>query len=544
MSLWCGLWARLRMPEIALQPKQARMLQLIRDSPAVVIGIGGGRGAAKSGGADRVAITLMYELRDLAVCMVMRTWVKQMVPFHLEAIRKYFPWLTDNLKSSPPAVLRIKQSRMEFKYAENYDEVEEAFRSGNYDLIIVDQAEQFTEREIREMRKAARSTGHRKAKIVLLFNMRGSGIQYLRKWFYLKEFNKDEDPNDYAFLKVNPWDNIEWVRPALQSDGYTDFDYYSWTDEQRRDYAAARGEYTRQLATDDEVIRASDWYGGWDSLEGAYFANVFSLEATRINPSVTESLRKNWAAHWFAQDWGKSHYCVTYWFFRVTLTVAEVQRHLGWDVPQSINVTVCYREMIVSELTSAEVARKIIESTPTVERDKHRSYFLSPECVTDEPNSVGSQQRLELRAVGMPGPTKADNDRIGGASLMAKLLKATKFKGIDPETGPYQDVLLISSDCVELLKAIPMMMRDPKNLDDVLKTDKGTAKLEQDIYDSFRYGLKSMLAPKLKSAQDQYREKMDAAAPVDRMMIHYKQVAKKQQKKRHVLPPSWKGNVR
>jgi len=102
------------------------------------------------------------------------------------------------------------------------------------------------------MRKACRSKGKRKAKVILAFNMRGAGIQTLRKWFYLKEYNKDESPDDYAFIKANPWDNIEWVRPALEDDGYTEFDYYAWTDEQRMSYAATRGEYTRQLASDDE----------------------------------------------------------------------------------------------------------------------------------------------------------------------------------------------------------------------------------------------------------------------------------------------------
>jgi hypothetical protein len=94
----------------------------------------------------------------------------------------------------------------------------------------------------------------------------------------------------------------------------------------------------------------------------------------------------------------------------------------------------------------------------------------------DSTNTIASQQSKELRAVGMPGATQTDNDRIGGWALMGKLLKAAKFKAVDPQTGPLTDVWLISSECVEFLKMIPMLMRDPKNLDDVLKTDKGQAK--------------------------------------------------------------------
>src|SRR5208282_2923120 len=372
--------------EVSLQPKQSQLLKLIKTSRAVVIGGGGGRGSAKSSGCDRVLAVLMEEWPGSTFCVVMRTWVKQMVPFHLEPIRRDFPWA--DLKTSPPAMWRKGTSRTDFKYAENYDAVEEAFRSGNYDLIVVDQAEQFSMKEIREIRKACRSTKRGTAKLVLLFNMRGANIQDLRKLFYLHQFNKDEDPDDYTFMKFNPWDNVEWVRTALKEDGYSVLEYYSWTDEQRKTYAATRGAYTRQLATDDEVIRKADWDGDWDSIEGAYFANSFDLESTRITPGMVELLRKPWATHWTAQDWGKTHWCATFWAFRVALPPSEALKYLGWSIEKQINVTVIYREMIVNEREAAEVAQDIIDSTPQQERGRMKAYFLSPEEVTDEPNSI------------------------------------------------------------------------------------------------------------------------------------------------------------
>jgi len=528
---------------VVMQPKQRALLELIHNSPAKVIGIGGGRGAAKSSGADRVLLHLMEEQPDCVACVVMRNY-DQVYRYHVEPIRRDFPWLEDSITTSR-SKLTIGHAECDFSYAENYDDVERRFRSANYRYIFIDQAEQFSERELREIRKACRSKGAQSAKLVLLFNMRGAGIQTLRKWFYLKEFNKDEDPQDYAFLKVNPWDNVEWVRKPLIEDGYTVKEYYGWTDDQRREYAGARGEYTKQLATDDEVIRAADWYGGWDSLEGAYFANVFDLESTRLTKTTVADIQKPWAQYWFAQDWGKSHYCATYWNFRVTLSPAETKKHLGWDINYPLNVVCTYREMIVNELTSTEVARKIVECTPVEERSKHRAYFLSPECVTDDPNTVGSQQAKELRAYGLPGPQKADNDRIGGWSLMAKLLKNAKLKGASNENGkPFEDVWLISSDCVELLKAIPILMRDPKNLDDVLKTDKSQAKIEQDIADSIRYSLKSMLAPKKKTEEHVFQERMHNATPEARAMILFKHNQRKVGNQKRVMPPSWKGNLR
>lgn len=535
------------MPEIALQPKQSELLDLIRSGKYHTIGVGGGRGAAKSSGADRVLATLAYEQKDMQACLVMRAW-PQLSRFHVERLPSLAPWLRGNLKASPPARLLIPfgkgASQIDYAYAQNYDDVEEHFRSGNYRYIVVDQAEQFTEREIIEMDKACRAAGKQRAVLILLFNMRGSGIQWLRKWFREKKVPGEKSPDDYYFLKVNPWDNVEWVRRALDEDGYTEDDYYAWTDGQRMRYAAERGDYTKKLATDDAAISAADWFGSWDSIEGAYFANQWDLESMRISPSLATALFKPWANPWLSQDWGKAHWCSSHWHFRITLPPEDVKRLLGW--PKRItplNLVVTYREMIVSELTSTEVARKLIDCTPEAERSRLKGYFLSPEVVTDDPNTIGSQQGKELRPYGMPWPTKADNDRKGGWALMAKLMLAAKNKGIGPDGHEYADAWLISSECVQALESIPLAMRDPKDLDDVLKTDKSQARLEQDVLDDLRYGLKTMLAPRKKTEEQSYQEQMAQAEPEKRMILAYRHEMKKQQKKRVIMPPSWKGNL-
>jgi len=56
---------------------------------------------------------------------------------------------------------------------------------------------------------------------------------------------------------------------------------------------------------------------------------------------------------------------------------------------------------------------------------------------------------------------------------------------------------LISENCIEAVEAIPMAMRDEKNLEDVEKTDT----VHDDVLDGLRYGLKSMLSPRQKPAE-------------------------------------------
>ncbi len=539
--------------EISLFPKQSQLYYEIIRGQATVIGFAGGRGSSKSSGLDRCILTLMSEHAPLLVCVVMRNW-DQVYRYHVEPIKRDFPWVESakecDLKTSPPARLMVGSSQLDFSYAENLADIERRFRSANYDLVIIDQAEQFSGTEIREIRKAARSAkmygngknkGWKKSKVVLSFNMRGAGISDLRDWFHLHKLNKDESPDDYAFIKINPWDNVVWVAEALEEDGYSVDEYYRWTDEQRKRYAAERGAYTKQLATDDEVIRKADWEGDWNSIEGTYFQSTYDQDSVRINPSQAMAMMRPWARHWLGQDWGQNHYTANYWFYRIAMPPSDMRSLFGWELPEPVNVTCIYREYLINDTTADKLAQNIIGLTPLPERDKVKSFFLSPEECGDGPYTVASLMSKEMHKAGMPGPIGADNDRVGGWQLMAKMFRAAKFACKDPDTGKHiPEVLFISSECPTLLEAIPKLVRDPKNLDDVLKTDKTSAKVEMDIADAVRYGLKSMLAPRKANSEEVFQEKMAVASPTERAMIAFKHLQDKQKRAGKTNAPSWK----
>ena len=105
----------------------------------------------------------------------------------------------------------------------------------------------------------------------------------------------------------------------------------------------------------------------------------------------------------------------------------------------------------------------------------------------------------------MPYPRQADNDRSGGWSLMSRLFLATKRKGQRND-----QVILISANCPALISSIPLLMRNPKDLSDVLKTDESTARIEMDTADAFRYALKSKLEPGKKPKAVENEEKLRA----------------------------------
>ena len=124
---------------------------------------------------------------------------------------------------------------------------------------------------------------------------------------------------------------------------------------------------------------------------------------------------------------------------------------------------------------------------------------------------------------------------------MGSLFKATKGKGwgVDKDGNrfQYEDAILISSECSELLNAIPALVRNPKNLDDVLKTDLSAAKIEQDCGDCCRYLLKSWLRPRGKTHDEVLSEQI--AATVDPMQQHFIRLAETERRQRANEPRNY-----
>jgi hypothetical protein len=508
------------MPEIHLQPRQGDLLDLIEHSQSTVIGVGGGRGAAKSGGADRIALILMTEQPGTVACIVMRNY-DQVRKYHIEPMTRDYPEVEPFLlKTDAKLKLPVGKvfSELDFSYAESLEDVKRRFRSGNYRYIFVDQAEQFTWDELSEMMLANRARGGQKAVTVLLFNMGGAGIQALRDRFGpVKKFNANERPEDYAFLHVYPWDNVEWSRTELAGDGLSEDDYYGWADEQRKEYFVTRSAYGRKLNALDDATRARDLLGSWESLEGAFFGRVFDLKAVMQAAETAEGIIRPWDARWMSTDWGKTHYCSTHWHAKTLMTPREVRERLGWDVPAPLNVVSTYRRMIVNEQTSTQVGKGLVAKTPVREREQLEHYFLSPDAFgeRDSDNTTADLLGTELKPYGMPEPSRADDSRKVGWGLMYALLNNTRIWATPPEKRTAEmtqqagdTVWIISTECPEILDAIPLAMRNVKDLDDVVKSDKSKTDINADVLDDCRYGLQSMLGAGIKPEKVKHAERL------------------------------------
>jgi hypothetical protein len=99
--------------------------------------------------------------------------------------------------------------------------------------------------------------------------------------------------------------------------------------------------------------------------------------------------------------------------------------------------------------------------------------YLSPDAFahhTDH-DTIAEQMGNIFVAVGLPRPSPADNDRVGGWMLMYQMLEADEW--------------LITENCVELIRTLPNLVRDNVRVEDIAKMD------GDDTADAARYGLKS-----------------------------------------------------
>ncbi len=568
--------------DVSLQPKQDEIRELVENSRAPWIGGGGGRGGAKSGCIDRVMLKRRYDLPGTLGAIVMRNY-DQVKKYHIDVMLRDYPELEEYYNATDHRLLipmpEGPPSEIHFLHADTLADVDRVFRSGNYYDIFVDQAEQFTETELRNMKQANRHKGTvpGKCKFGLFFNMAGAGIAFLDNIFHSRNYGPNEKASDFAFVHFYPWDNVEWVRGALEEDGLTEDDYYQvMTDAQRQAYCALRSDYGRNLTSQDTPLRNRDWLGSWESFEGAYFGQVFDRDATIISQHQVEALVKPYWRKWASQDWGFGHYCPTEWHASGEVSPLDAREVLGWNITQPVRMVITYREYIAGgaaskslptragqshkeaskprELSEQEIGEEICRRTPDEERPLQR-FFLSPDAFDLSVRRAGQNQIAQtlgkaLRDGGLPYPVKADNSRVSGWKLMFNMLNVTKKCGATkrpamPAFTKGGDCWLISANCPYLIAAIPVLLRDPDNLDDVLKTDKNSAEIDQDMGDCARYGLKSMLSPGRKPQEQEIEDELKKISDPTARAVRHLQLQAKYRKMNQPLtrPRDWRARM-
>jgi phage terminase large subunit len=500
--------------KIRLQPKQREVSDLLEYSPATQIGYGGARGGAKSHGARSIMLKRRLKYPQTNGLFLMRNWA-QVYKNHLEPLFRDYPFMSDWYVGGDKKHLTLPNgSRIYFGSADTMDDIRKIAQGPEYADIFVEEATHFSEEDLIFLPTANRWTGPSGIvpKMLYTCNPGSRGHDYVKRIFKEKRYLEHENPSEYAFTQAYGWDNIEWVRPFLQSNGITAKTYYQeWTDQERFRCFVTNSDYGRKLNQLPEKERKAHLYGDWDTFEGQYYPN-FIRSKREISAANVSELVQPWWKRWASCDWGFQHAASIHWHASGLVAQQDARKYLGrdWDEPKEVVIT--YRELVIAGRPEQLLAQDFVERCDADDRRELSRFYMSPETF-GERNAVADVFRKILRDYDLPAPESARNDRVNGWRFIHTLIE--------------QDKWFISDRCDGLLTAIPALIYDDKRLEDVLKTNK----VSDDIADEVRYGLFSMLGPNSKPYDVRLRETLQPITDMTAKHMAHLEFQKKNKKR-------------
>ena len=131
---------------------------------------------------------------------------------------------------------------------------------------------------------------------------------------------------------------------------------------------------------------------------------------------------------------------------------------------------VTYREFVQNGLSPRMLAQGIAERSG---RENISDVILSPDAFAHRTAEASIAEQLGdvLTTNGLPRPSSADDDRVGGWQFMYQLLESNAW--------------VITENCIKLIECMPTLVRDNARSEDIRKMD------GDDPADSARYGLVS-----------------------------------------------------
>ncbi|HKW64553.1 MAG TPA: terminase family protein [Candidatus Acidoferrum sp.] len=268
------------------------------------------------------------------------------------------------------------------------------------------------------------------------------------------------DPRDYDFIRARLDDN-----PIYADDA----------------------DYRRKLETLPEHLRLAMLEGDWNVFAGQYF-DVFDYGRHTARP---EAIRlEPWWPRWISIDWGFQHNSAVYWHCAVpgecrnskyeTRNSAggpnfdfrfssDDPSHGSRDTGHGTRI-ITYREFVQNGLSPRMLAQAIAERSG---RERISEIFLSPDAFAHRTSEASISEQLGdiFVAHGLPRPSIADDDRVGGWQWMYQLLQT--------------DSWLITDNCSELIQCLPNLVYGGDRKEDVRKME------GDDAADAARYGLVS-----------------------------------------------------
>ena len=220
------------------QPKQTLFLK----DKHRHIAYGGARGGGKSWAVRTKAKLLAFRYPGIKILIVRKTY-KELQNNHIEQLTAELAGFAKYNRSDK--MFRFPNgSTISFGYCANEGDLGQ-YQGAEYDVVFIDEAGQLQESWIRKINLCVRGTNGFPKRTYYTLNPGGPGHAYFKRVFVDRNFNPDEDPNDYFFIQAKVEDN-----KALMD---------------------TQPDYLRELENLPPTLRAAWKDGRWDVYEGQFF---------------------------------------------------------------------------------------------------------------------------------------------------------------------------------------------------------------------------------------------------------------------------------
>lgn len=464
--------------DVPLQPRQIELNALVENSLATWIGFGGSRGGAKSHGARAVMLRRRLQYRG-TWGVIIRSTFNDLWEEHITKYFRDWPFLRECYNTQHHEISLPNGGGIKFGYAQHAGSFEKQFQGKGYMDVMVDEATQHTERDITFLRTCCRWPGVPKnaCKMLLTMNPGGRAHSFVKRVFITGKkdrsvYRDKENPDDYAFLQSRAWDNVEWVRDQLATEGLTPGYYYDMPEAWRFNYFIEKSDYGQKLNALPPALRVGHLLGDWDSYAGQFF-DIFTPQ--RHVRHMSAELRP-WYPRWISIDWGYAHNCAIY-------------GHVALP-DESVHT---YKEVVVYNKTPAQLGEIIASEFA---HDGVQQIFLSPDGNQRKmgPDTIAIQLSNALEREGLPRTSLANAQRVAGWTLWYQLMQA------DSKIDRNRAMWTCDPSCGVLIETIPNASRgsvEDGKAEDVVKVnvDGASGAYGDDSWESVRMGLLSRLGP-------------------------------------------------
>ena len=335
-------------------------------------------------------------------------------------VRREYPELEQNIilpmqKLIPPEVGSYNGSmRMMFfcngsiiKFGHYGAGDDQEYQGLEFDWIFMEEATQFSESQFRTLGACLRGATKFPRRMYLTCNPGGIGHLWVKRLFVDREYREGEKAKDYTFIPATVDDNPQLLE--------------------------ASPEYKQMLDLLPEDVRRAWRYGDWNAMAGTFFPE-FRRETHVIAPFVR--VPREWKKY-RAFDYGLDMFACL------------------WVAVDFEGRAYVYREVQQSGLIVSEAAKLANSLTPP---EEHIEFTIAPPDMWNRQKDSGRSMAEIFAQYGL-GLLKASNNRVQGWMAVKELLKPMKSDTDRPG-------LLVTENCVGLIRNLPSIQHDEKNPSD------------------------------------------------------------------------------